>query len=358
MKAANIARHQGFTLVEMAIVMMISGLLLSGATSMLSVHMKLGKLQETKDNIQKIEKALQSYYVMNGHFPCPASSTAKQTDTDFGKAKDECFKPENLLTTKDNGLIQVNNPNSKIVITGLLPFRSLGMSDLQGQDGWGNIFQYAVTGSLTLASEFNQMDGAIDIVAEDGQSRLNPAHTAQYAVISSGPNKLGGHVAGQQFLPCPINTPETENCDNDSVFMDAQRMDGATGEGQSSAYDDIISYSQYDPDLQADGGLVIQYKGSCMKDFSKIQTEGDMPIGVETLAKDKETLRSWRDDTFVLCYSSRYSVKMAYPAETQQDKPQCPEQWSFIGYKFFAYEDDLQAEAGISDSNQFVVCAR
>lgn len=345
-------RPDGFTLVEMAIVMMISGLLLSGATTMLGTYMKHSKLQETKDNLQRIESALQSYYVMNGNFPCPAKRTANPADTDYGRAKEECFDPDNLLTTRDPGIAYINNPDKKSIVAGILPFRSLGIPDNHGHDGWGNSFEYAVTGSLTLASEFSQTDGAIDIVAEDGQSRLTPSHTAQYVVISHGPNKLGGYIAGQQDMPCPTGTAEAENCDDDGVFMDALRMDGA------SRYDDVIFYTQYDPDLEANGGLLIQYKNSCAKDFSKVKIDGDMPVGIETLAKDAATLKDRNGDGFVLCYSSRYTVKMAYPSELKADSPQCPERWTFIGYKFLAYDDDPNGETAISETNRFAVCAR
>lgn len=345
-------RSEGFTLVEMAIVMMISGLLLSGATTVLGTYIKHSKLQETKDNLQKIEKALQSYYVMNGHYPCPARRNATQTDPDYGRAQDECFRPDSVLTTHDPGITYTDNPDKKLIVAGLLPFRSLGMPDNHGHDGWENSFEYAVTGSLTLASEFSQTDGAIDVVAEDGQSRLTPSHTAQFIIVSHGPNKLGGYISGRQDLPCITGSAEAENCDDDGVFMDAPRMDG------TSRYDDVIFYRQYDPDLESNGGLLIQYKNSCAKDFSRIKIDGDMPIGIETLAKDVETLKDRNGNGFVLCYSSRYSVKMAYPSERKADAPPCPERWTFIGYKFLSYEDDPSSETAISDSNQFAVCAR
>lgn len=355
----------GFSLIELSIVLMIAGIMAAMAASAMVGRIHGKALKTTRENIDTVDKALTSYYIMNRHYPCPAPADAVYGGTAFAKAAEKCISggtPVLSTTTQENGVLSAINPAGKGVAIGLVPFRSLGIPDSAGLDGWGNILRYAVTETLTSPASFKQTDGAIDIVSEDGKSRLSPPDTVQFVIVSTGGNGTGGYSGqGVSLSACPEQTPESENCDIDTTFMDSPPQAGQYEDGIAYTYDDIIHYRQYNPDLEGNGGLLLQFKNSCMKDFLPVSMAGQEPVGIETVAWDKQHLTDQSDDNLVLCYSSKYATKMVYSAEGGSADPQCPDQWTFIGYKFFAYDysnEDPALRAVDNKEPQFIVCAR
>ncbi|HUW25479.1 MAG TPA: prepilin-type N-terminal cleavage/methylation domain-containing protein [Gallionella sp.] len=62
----------GFTLVEMAIVLAIVGLLLGGLIPTLSAQMESQRINETRKQLDEIQQALMGFAIINGRLPCPA----------------------------------------------------------------------------------------------------------------------------------------------------------------------------------------------------------------------------------------------------------------------------------------------
>ena len=64
--------NRGFTLIEMAIVLMIVGLLLGGMLVPLSAQMDQRNISDTQKSLSEIKEALIGYAMANGRLPCPA----------------------------------------------------------------------------------------------------------------------------------------------------------------------------------------------------------------------------------------------------------------------------------------------
>lgn len=118
-------RHSGFTLVELAIVLVIVALLSGGLMMTLSAQQENIASTETKRRLDDIREALLGYVAANGRLPCPAVPSTTGVESPVGGGA--CTNPRD----------------------GLLPGVTLGLTptDQNGYvlDGWGNPIRYAVT---------------------------------------------------------------------------------------------------------------------------------------------------------------------------------------------------------------------
>ena len=116
---------RGFTLVEMAIVLMIVGLLLGGLLVPLSAQMEQRNITDTQKSLSEIRDALIGYTLANGRLPCPAAPNTTGVESPIGGG---------ACTNFYNGFV---------------PAATLGLAgtDSAGYavDAWGNRIRYAVT---------------------------------------------------------------------------------------------------------------------------------------------------------------------------------------------------------------------
>ena len=109
--------NNGFTLVEMAIVLVIIGLLLGSILSPLSAQMNQRNYAETRNNMDEAREAIIAYGMSRGYLPCPAISY-------------------------QNGAEDRSTTGSCIKRVGFLPWAALGIAKL---DSWGHLYKYSVT---------------------------------------------------------------------------------------------------------------------------------------------------------------------------------------------------------------------
>ena len=76
----NQTSQKAFTLVEVAIVLVIVGLAIGGILSSLSVQVEQQKLNETRNTINNVKEALLGYAMANGRFPCCLLYTSDAAD--------------------------------------------------------------------------------------------------------------------------------------------------------------------------------------------------------------------------------------------------------------------------------------
>lgn len=74
----------GFTLLEMSIVLVIISVVLAGGMVMLSSSLQQRQLQETQAKLAAIQQALLDYRIANNRLPCPADVTIAIGNTNFG----------------------------------------------------------------------------------------------------------------------------------------------------------------------------------------------------------------------------------------------------------------------------------
>jgi prepilin-type N-terminal cleavage/methylation domain-containing protein len=337
---------QGFTLIEICVVLIIIGILMSYSFSFMSVQMKEKNYDKTQKNIEKIEDALSVHLKMNGYYPCPAEFGESQDNPKLGRASEEC-KSQELVSSETtlSNIIKVNGHDDKAVRIGLLPYRSLGLSSEAGQDGWNRPFIYAVTESLTDKETFDQFSGAIDVVDENGQSKLKPEGSVQYVILSGGENVKG--LFSNKFSiaeNCPKNLIESENCDGDHVFVNSEIRYQASQDKQTSqvTFDDIIFYKSYDLDLSSGAGLLYFYVDECPHGFNQINADKQSVVGVEVLQNKIELMLPetiQRGDVRKLCFSTNYSNVFKYNITLKPENNICPDGWANIGYNIFGEKD-------------------
>src|SRR5262245_59637586 len=72
MRFLGSVRALGFTLVEIAVVLVVIGLIVSGGLLGLSPVLQNNKVTQTNGQMDKIEQSLVLYVIQNGCLPCPA----------------------------------------------------------------------------------------------------------------------------------------------------------------------------------------------------------------------------------------------------------------------------------------------
>jgi prepilin-type N-terminal cleavage/methylation domain-containing protein len=129
----NLLRRQtAFTLVELAVVLAIVGLLLSSLTYTLTAHTEQRTREQTQRTLEQAREALIGFAITNGRLPCPAAGTSNGLEAPAGGG--EC-----------------SNYND-----GFLPAVTLGFhpTDSAGYavDAWGNRVRYSVSRNITGCS--------------------------------------------------------------------------------------------------------------------------------------------------------------------------------------------------------------
>ncbi len=108
----------GFTLVEIAVVMVVIALLLGGLLVPLSAQVELRRTSDTQKYLDEIRETLIGFAVSNGRLPCPATAVSAGVESPSG------------------GGACTNNYN------GFVPAATLGLAVVDDQgfaiDPWGN----------------------------------------------------------------------------------------------------------------------------------------------------------------------------------------------------------------------------
>ncbi len=241
MTMKNHTNIRGFTLVEMAVVLTIVGLLLAGGMNLLSGSTDTAKYKETQNQMAEVKEVLINYYIQFGRLPCP------DTGVD-GIEESSCVTGGTLR--------------------GFLPHVTLGLGG--SGDAWGERFKYVVSPKFTAVTTPpaictdttpRTISPATDaIVINDLQATPQKlAEFSAFALLSTGKNgrqsNSGMTGAFTNNGGCSgLNTLEQENCDDDSVLRyGTQRVDG-----NSVTFDDTVVWVS---DIQLIG--LLKKSGAC-----------------------------------------------------------------------------------------------
>lgn len=215
-------QQQGFTLIEMAIVMFIVALLLGGMLLPLSAQQDIRQRQETEKSLNDIRDALMGYAVVNGYLPCPAP-----VDLSTGGAE---------AARDANGVCALR--------VGLVPWTTLGLGHL---DAWGHLFRYSVSPAFsnsgigsgtkfTLAST-----GDMLIQTRDAAGVLQTlASNVPATVVSHGARAAWayGETGIQIADSANLNTDEDTNAAAGTNFV--SRTPTAPGVAAPGEFDDSV----------------------------------------------------------------------------------------------------------------------
>ena len=238
--------EKGFTLVEVAMLLVIAGLLVKPIIELYKLDIENKRLYENIGNFNTIEESINSYVVNQGRYPLPAGINLPPTDPNYGLeasgAIDDC-----TAWPTTNGICSTGGANP--VLIGMVPLKELGINDDFAHDFWGNRILYAVTQSQATA--YVPGNGGITTRGYDDTRTIVDVNTdIDIILISHGQSAQGAYLpSGTQFSACPIAADglDSENCNLDSVFVLRENMSVFPEQGSVSEtagaefYDDVVS---------------------------------------------------------------------------------------------------------------------
>lgn len=144
----------GFALVEVAVALIVISIALGGMFTL----MKLLKAQQQSEISSKHEQmivvALNRFYHLNGYLPCPS-----KTNSNVGEALTQCQGASQQI--------------------GLLPFKTLGVSETISKNGAGFHFTYAVSQEVSVAPS------AVSTPVTGNRLEILDEHGREYSAFGS-----------------------------------------------------------------------------------------------------------------------------------------------------------------------------
>ena len=251
--------EKGYTLIQMALALMVIGVLLAGFLGIYTQYQTEEKATKTVDRVNNALQAIQKYRNVYGSLPCPAPMNVNRTNATYGIASNyNRYLPAGTLPVvagdcAEGICIEQNTradlPGSPVlrVRVGAIPFRDMQLDESNTYDAYGSRLWYTVTEDMCNLTTFNETRGAINIVNDQGETQTTPANSAAFLIISPGINKIGGYgLEGILSVPC-AGSLDSENCRDVSVATSA--MTAATYRTQfvqdatlATSYDDVVEF--------------------------------------------------------------------------------------------------------------------
>ncbi len=223
-------QQSGFSLIELAVVLVIIGLLVGGGIAALDATTEQSRRSDQKRQLDQVREALYGFALARGRLPCP--------DTDW---------PPDGGENATGGNCDAD--------VGTLPWQQLGLGR---RNPWGQPLRYHVESAFAEApappdgSAFDLDDDA-DLEVEDGAGEWIVRNTPAIVISFAG---QGEQVWTEAGFACPgagglaangFSADETENCNGDDDYVAAgYRGPDATG----GRFDDLLIWIP-DPVLKA-----------------------------------------------------------------------------------------------------------
>lgn len=321
----NTRKKSAFTLLELAVVITIIGLIgwmgLSASKDMIDTANQVA----TQNRLDTIEKALFTFWQKNGRLPCPADATLATTHANYG-----------IEASNAGGYCAFSTPSANFVSAiwykateGVVPIVTLGLPKDFIYDGWKRKIAYAVTPAFTLGYAKTSIQPKSSSCVADTAIRIKDASGADrstsaiYVLVSYGKNGHGGYpVKGStRYNSGSTNADELINCHCTSAAVNStydgnyvQRNQNLNEKTAASYFDDIVRYKERwqlatpedainddgyrGPDLaigyeKVGSGTVYVYKNKCgafvkQADLSPLPT--NIPRGVAFTANNQHLL--------------------------------------------------------------------
>lgn len=141
--------RQGFTLVELAVVLVVLGLLIGLGASLIGPLTKRAKYSESREEVSRAVEALMGYAIRTGNLTLPGGITPRDP---------EDYDPS-------------------------VPDPICGPLGIRGLDSWNRALLFRVANEM-LGGDLCTLSGTSFTIVENGQSKQNIA----FMVVSGGPN--------------------------------------------------------------------------------------------------------------------------------------------------------------------------
>jgi prepilin-type N-terminal cleavage/methylation domain-containing protein len=235
--------RRGFSLIELAIVLAISGVILGMVLKLTDTAGTQECYANTSKQLNDIREAIERFAMKNDRFPLPARRNVGVDSPTFGR--------EVALADVATQLDVVGTTGGGAVF-GALPFQALGIPFANAADCFGNKLTYVVTKDLADPTDPKKFltpgtAGAIQIKASATDVFLAEAG---YAIISHGADQLGAVKNNYNAATNTLATRKwctstaelrTENCDvTNNAIVSSVYNDGKTA--AANYFDDVVVY--------------------------------------------------------------------------------------------------------------------
>lgn len=256
--------QRGFTLIEMAIVLVIITIMIGGLAMPLSAQIQARRIAETKKTLEEAREAILGYAMthtctcaynavgpsgtlqglpqttctalnscptnnpstttvtlQHAYLPCPDADGDGYGDDDRNLASRAC------TSSASNGLAH-----------GWLPSVELGVAQ---QDAWGNRLLYAVNTTYS-----NEKDGfssstvlaaPLQVCTSNACATPDVASNVVFLLVSHGPNGWGARNINGSNLAAPTGADELENKDADLTYISRTPTQSGAASGE---FDDLV----------------------------------------------------------------------------------------------------------------------
>ena len=120
-------RCAGFSLIQLSIVITVIGIVIAATLPGNQGGTQIARQGNTSEKMAKIEQALKGWRTANRVYPCPAVGALRSSDINFGKATGAAGTCAGAITDGNT-------------VGGVVPTRTLGLSDDDMLDNWGRTF--------------------------------------------------------------------------------------------------------------------------------------------------------------------------------------------------------------------------
>lgn len=241
---------QGFTLIELALVLIIFGFFLSTIIFAYQHYQREQIAQHLEEDFQESKTIIDWNLIAFQRYPCPADPRLGPGDANYGREQrdtsDNCLNVFDVIGQRD---VDGDGTNETVHI-GALPINDildpnndgntedsridLTRNDLRADsviDPWGSKILYAVTAEMTKTG-YDERNGVIDIVNADagGDSLLKEEATAHAVIVSFGENRNGAYVegAGNPIINCSVGVKKQEALDDPMIDNSTLTLDEST----------------------------------------------------------------------------------------------------------------------------------
>ncbi|KAB8045012.1 prepilin-type N-terminal cleavage/methylation domain-containing protein [Janthinobacterium aquaticum] len=211
-------RQRGFSLIEIAIVLVVVGLMIGGLVTPLSVQLEQRKVADTQKALDEAKEALTGFALRYGYLPCPAISALNGLEDRQGS---RCRGEKR---------------------SGILPWTTLG---LRKSDSWNNLFRYSVTPAFADSEQLFALSTPrdISIVTRNGGALVQATglNDIPAMIMSHGKNGYGAFSEqGQRQQSVQANNvDERSNAVSETIFISRPASGPAQPGGQ---FDDIVTW--------------------------------------------------------------------------------------------------------------------
>ena len=312
LRSAKAAARDDAGVALVAIVFVLGSAALATTTMVLlqeqGIPLELRNTRSQNSSIELVNDALEVYIIQNDFVPCPANG-----DTGDGMALTNC------------------DDNDQDRNAGEVPWATLGLSEQDATDAYGNIYTYVAATNLatggTVAALCEQIGGEVSGVVNSGNIQVDTDNdmtdtaditTAIYAVIGHGENRRGGWTTNDNYTGVPGTLEDNNSAGAAGVVNLALINDFPPAEGDAnSVFDDLVvvkqpsDFTEFCEDLVAEGDvnnfLEVDFQGGDSDITDNFAVSGTAAIVDGTGGDDVAQLT---DDT-VLTTSTQFPVDLA-----------------------------------------------